>query len=108
MDRTLSNCRRETSLASASMSKARIPVALYRLQFHAGMRFEDARKLVSYLHTLGVSDLYSSPILQARRGSAHGYDVTDPTRLNPELGTEDEFEGLAQQLQAHGMGVLLD
>jgi (1->4)-alpha-D-glucan 1-alpha-D-glucosylmutase len=86
----------------------RIPVAVYRLQFHQAMRFEDARGLVPYLRDLGISDLYSSPILQARRGSQHGYDVTDPTRLNPELGTEEEFENLARQLQAHNMGLLLD
>ncbi|HET7439777.1 MAG TPA: malto-oligosyltrehalose synthase [Terriglobales bacterium] len=87
---------------------ARIPVAVYRLQFHQNMRFEDARGLVPYLKDLGISDLYASPILQARRGSAHGYDVTDPSRLNPELGSEEEFENLSRQLQAHGMGLLLD
>src|ERR1700751_5855573 len=90
------------------MMESRIPVAVYRLQFHQAMRFEDARGLVPYLKDLGISDLYSSPILQARRGSTHGYDVTYPTRLNPELGTEEEFENLARQLQAHDMGLLLD
>ncbi|HZQ23875.1 MAG TPA: malto-oligosyltrehalose synthase [Terriglobales bacterium] len=90
------------------MTEPRIPVAVYRVQFHSGLRFEDARGLVNYLHDLGISDLYASPILQARRGSTHGYDVTDPTRLNPELGTEEEFDSLARQLQAHGMGLLLD
>jgi (1->4)-alpha-D-glucan 1-alpha-D-glucosylmutase len=88
--------------------EARIPVAVYRLQFHQAMRLEDARGLVPYLKDLGISDLYSSPILQARRGSTHGYDVTDPTRLNPELGSEEEFENLVRQLQAHDMGLLLD
>ena len=86
----------------------RIPIAVYRLQFHQAMRFEDARSLVPYFKDLGISDLYSSPILQARRGSAHGYDVTDPTRINPELGSEEDFENLARQLQAHEMGLLLD
>ena len=90
------------------MTPPRIPVATYRLQFHAGMRFEDARALISYFHDLGITDLYASPVLQARRGSAHGYDVTDPTRLNPELGSEEDFENLARQLQAHRMGLLLD
>lgn len=90
------------------MAEARIPTAVYRLQFHRGMRFDDARGLVDYLHELGISDLYASPILQAKRGSTHGYDVTDPTHINPELGTEEEFESLSRQLQAHGMGLLLD
>ncbi len=41
-------------------------------------------------------------------GSTHGYDVADPTRINPELGGEDGFERLAARLAEHGMGVLLD
>jgi (1->4)-alpha-D-glucan 1-alpha-D-glucosylmutase len=90
------------------MSKSRIPTAVYRLQLNASMRFDDARVVVPYLHDLGISDLYSSPILQARRGSNHGYDITDPTRINTELGTEEDFENLCRQLLAHGMGVLLD
>jgi (1->4)-alpha-D-glucan 1-alpha-D-glucosylmutase len=90
------------------MSKLRIPSAVYRLQMNSAMRFDDARAVVPYLHELGVSDLYSSPILQARRGSDHGYDITDPTRINAELGSEEEFENLSRQLLAHNMGVLLD
>ncbi len=90
------------------MSPARIPVATYRLQLHRRFRFEHARLLVPYLEALGVTDLYASPILKARRGSTHGYDVTDPTRLNPELGTEGEFDALATELNRRGMGLLLD
>ena len=69
------------------MGELRVPSAVYRVQMHASMRFSDASGIVPYLHDLGISDLYSSTILQARRGSNHGYDVTDPTRINPELGT---------------------
>src|SRR6266853_135829 len=69
------------------MTQPRIPVASYRLQFHSGMRFEDARALISYFHDLGI---------------------TDPTKLNPELGSEEDFENLARQLQAQRMGLLLD
>jgi (1->4)-alpha-D-glucan 1-alpha-D-glucosylmutase len=86
----------------------RIPVATYRLQFNKQFHFEDARDLVPYLHYLGISDLYASPILKARKGSLHGYDITDPTRLNPELGTETDFDTLAQELRNHEMGLLLD
>lgn len=87
---------------------ARFPAATYRLQFNQEFRFADAQALVPYLHALGVSDIYTSPLLQARRGSAHGYDVTDPTRLNPELGGEESFAALAGELQRHDMGLLLD
>jgi (1->4)-alpha-D-glucan 1-alpha-D-glucosylmutase len=55
-----------------------------------------------------VSHLYLSPILAARRGSEHGYDVIDPTRINPELGTEADLRALADDLHARSMGILLD
>jgi len=90
------------------MSGLRIPVATYRLQFNGQFRFEDACYLVPYLQRLGISDIYASPILKASKGSSHGYDVTDPTCLNPELGTEADFEILTQALKNHGMGLLLD
>ncbi|MFC2047889.1 malto-oligosyltrehalose synthase [Chloroflexota bacterium] len=90
------------------MFEARIPVATYRLQFNNQFRFENARGLVPYLYKLGISDLYASPIFRARQGSSHGYDVTDPTRLNLELGTETDFEALAGKLGEHNMGLLLD
>jgi (1->4)-alpha-D-glucan 1-alpha-D-glucosylmutase len=90
------------------MSSLRIPIATYRLQFNERFRFEDARTLVPYLHQLGISDLYASPIFTVRKKSTHGYDITNPSRLNPELGTEEEFEVLLQELKGYGMGLLLD
>src|SRR5258707_7688089 len=86
----------------------RIPRATYRLQFNAGFTFADARAIVPFLAELGISDIYASPILRARKGSAHGYDVVDPSVLNPELGTEDAFNALHEELQRHQMGLLLD
>ena len=90
------------------MIKPKIPVATYRIQFNQQFRFEDAKELVSYLSRLGISDLYASPIFKARQGSTHGYDVTDPTSLNPELGTEKDFNSLTTELGQQGMGLLLD
>src|SRR5215468_9199596 len=86
----------------------RIPVSTYRVQFNCEFRFSDAARLVDYLHELGITDLYASPILKARAGSAHGYDVTDPTQINPEIGTPEEFDELCQALQDRGMGLLVD
>ena len=90
------------------MSEPRIPVSTYRLQFNQQLRFNDVKALVPYLHALGITDVYASPLLQARRGSAHGYDVADPSHLNPELGTDEEFDALVGELQRHDMGLLLD
>jgi (1->4)-alpha-D-glucan 1-alpha-D-glucosylmutase len=78
--------------------------AAYRLQLGPGLGFGEARALVPYLRELGVSHLYLSPSLQARRGSSHGYDVVDPTRISDELGGEDEFRALCEA----GLGVILD
>ena len=57
---------------------------------------------------MGISDIYASPILTSRRGSGHGYDVTDPTRIDADLGSEADFEAFQQELQNHDMGLLLD
>ena len=65
-----------------------IPLSTYRLQFNAEFTFSDAAATVDYLHALGVSHCYASSYLKAVPGSTHGYDVADPTRLNPELGDE--------------------
>lgn len=86
----------------------RPPIATYRIQFHPGFDFRAARSIVDYLADLGITDLYASPVFEARTGSPHGYDVTDPNRLNPELGGEAEFESLFFDLQNKGMGWLQD
>ena len=85
-----------------------IPRATYRLQFTAGFRFADAAALAPYLARLGISHVYASPVFAARPGSTHGYDVTDPTRLNPELGGEDDFRAMAAAFRADGLGLILD
>ncbi len=90
------------------MTLPRSPAATYRVQCSRSFGFRDARELVPYLDDLGVTDLYASPLLAARPGSGHGYDVIDPTRLNPELGTREEFDALAAELAERGMGLLLD
>jgi (1->4)-alpha-D-glucan 1-alpha-D-glucosylmutase len=86
----------------------RIPTATYRIQFNPEFNFAHAREIVTYLADLGISDFYASPIFKAGKGSTHGYDVVDPTILNPELGGETEFEQLIAQIHQHQMGWLQD
>jgi (1->4)-alpha-D-glucan 1-alpha-D-glucosylmutase len=86
----------------------RIPVSTYRLQFNAHFRFSDARRIVPYLHALGITDIYASPYFKASPDSLHGYDVLDQNSLNPEIGSEEEYEALVAELQQHGMGQILD
>lgn len=86
----------------------RLPRSTYRLQLNADFRLTDVHALLDYFQTLGISDLYLSPLLQARAGSTHGYDVIDPGHVNRETASDEEFEQLATALQRRGMGILLD
>src|ERR1700761_7532734 len=79
-----------------------------RLQFHRGFTFNDAIEIVPYIDRLNVSHLYASPILKARAGSMHGYDVVDPTMINPELGGEETFRELVGELRTRGLGIIVD
>ena len=87
---------------------ARIPPATYRLQFNAGFTLEQATALIDYLHNLGISDCYASPLALAHPGSNHGYDVTDYSVINPEVGSEEQLVEFALRLKARGMGLILD
>jgi isoamylase len=82
--------------------------ATYRLQLHAGFGFKQALAQVDYLRELGITDVYSSPIFTASRGSTHGYDVVDHSRLNPELGTDEDFAAWTDALRKSSMGLVVD
>lgn len=84
------------------------PSATYRLQLSEAFTLEQLSEIIDYLHNLGVSTVYASPIFQARAGSTHGYDVADPLHLNTEIGTEAQFADIAQRLKELDMGWLQD
>ena len=86
----------------------RVPDSTYRIQLNRTCTFRDVTKLVPYLHNLGITDLYCSPYFAAVPGSMHGYDIIDPTTLNPEIGTEEDYRALVDELHRRGMGQLLD
>ncbi|MEX0714677.1 MAG: malto-oligosyltrehalose synthase [Pirellulales bacterium] len=90
------------------MKPFRIPIATYRLQFSTNLRLADARALVGYLHDLGITDAYASPLFRAREESAHGYDVIDHGSIDPESGSEEEFRRFAEELGRKQMGLLMD
>jgi (1->4)-alpha-D-glucan 1-alpha-D-glucosylmutase len=85
-----------------------IPIATYRLQLSADFDFDAAAAVVPYLKSLGITHLYASPFMRARKGSTHGYDVTDHAEFNPELGGEPGFERLSAALRQHDLGLILD
>ena len=86
----------------------RIPVSTYRLQFNSHFRFSDAGEIIPYLHSLGISDIYASPYFKASAGSLHGYDILDQNSLNPEVGSDDEYDALAGEMKRWDMGQILD
>jgi len=99
------------SARGASGGRRRTPApfrAAFRLQLRAGIDFDAARGLVPGLARLGISHLYLSPVLQARRESDHGYDVVDPDRADPALGGEAALGRLVSNLHRHGLGLVLD
>jgi (1->4)-alpha-D-glucan 1-alpha-D-glucosylmutase len=85
-----------------------IPIATYRLQLTADFDFDAAAAVVPYLKALGITHLYASPFLKARKGSTHGYDIVDHTQFNPELGGEAGFKRLNMALRQHDLGLILD
>jgi (1->4)-alpha-D-glucan 1-alpha-D-glucosylmutase len=87
---------------------AHIPSSTYRLQLNHRFTFRQASGIVDYLSALGISDCYLSPFLMAAAGSLHGYDVTNPSRINPEIGTPEDLREFSDRLKQHGMGILAD
>ena len=85
-----------------------IPLATYRLQLNAAFTFDDATAVVPYLKSLGITHVYASPFMKARKGSTHGYDIIDHNLINPELGGEDGFERFSHALKENDLGLILD
>src|SRR5216117_587601 len=96
------------SRLSLDMTNVRIPTATYRLQFNKNFTFRQAREIVAYLHHLGISDAYASPYFQAGAESLHGYDITDHNKLNPVVGSREDYDSWVTELHAHSMGQVLD
>ncbi len=92
----------------AKTDTPRIPGSTYRLQFNRQFTFAQAREIVPYLDELGITDCYASPYFQARAESLHGYDITDHNKLNPAIGTREEYDEWVAALHERGMGQLLD
>jgi malto-oligosyltrehalose synthase/4-alpha-glucanotransferase len=84
------------------------PVATYRIQFHKHFNFTDFEKIIPYLQKLGVKTVYASPIFEAVPGSMHGYDVINPHRINPEIGTDTQLRAISKRLHESGMSWIQD
>lgn len=86
----------------------RIPTATYRVQLRKDFGFAEVEQLLDYLHQLGISDLYLSPLFRAREDSSHGYDVVDHGEMASEFGGRVAFDALARRAAQYRIGILLD
>jgi (1->4)-alpha-D-glucan 1-alpha-D-glucosylmutase len=84
------------------------PRATYRLQFNHQFTFDDAAQIVPYLADLGISHVYASPLFAAAPGSMHGYDVVDYSRINPEIGSDEDFDRFVETLHRHDLKLIVD
>ena len=84
------------------------PISTYRIQFHKGFIFSDFEKIIPYIAQLGIKTIYASPIFEAMPGSMHGYDVTNPLNINPEIGTLSQFRSISTELKKLGIGWIQD
>src|ERR1700712_3361096 len=84
------------------------PTGTYRIQVRPEFGLKATAALADYLADLGVSHLYTSPLLAAAPGSSHGYDVVDHTKVNPELGGGEGRRALKAALDAAGLGLVID
>ncbi|MFG3602969.1 malto-oligosyltrehalose synthase [Micromonospora chersina] len=80
----------------------------YRVQVRPGFDLDATAGLAGYLADLGVTHLYSAPLLTATPGSQHGYDVVDHRAVNPELGGEGGRQRLVRALRAAGLSLVVD
>ncbi|TWG91499.1 maltooligosyl trehalose synthase [Nocardioides sp. J9] len=92
----------------AAVVPARVPTSTYRIQVRESFDLDATRSLLDYLDDLGVGWVYLSPLLEAHPGSDHGYDVVDPTRVDPARGGADALARLSAEAHRRGMGVVVD
>ncbi|HVU96135.1 MAG TPA: malto-oligosyltrehalose synthase [Puia sp.] len=85
-----------------------IPNSTYRVQLNDKFTLRDLEVILPYLHRLGIDAVYASPLTTASKGSQHGYDVTNPLVLSPEIGTEEDWQRLATSLRSFGMRWIQD
>jgi (1->4)-alpha-D-glucan 1-alpha-D-glucosylmutase len=86
----------------------RVPASTYRLQVSAEFTLDHAAGIVGYLRDLGVDAVYVSPLLRSAAGSQHGYDVVDPTTIDPDRGGEAGWQRLRDAAREAGLALVLD
>lgn len=63
-------------------------------------------KKLPYLHTLGITEIYLNPIFEAH--SNHRYNTADYMKIDPTLGTTEDFVSLCKSAHKLGIKIILD
>ena len=71
-----------------------------------GGDFAGIRQKLPYLKSLGVSCIYLNPIFEAH--SNHRYDTADYSKIDPLLGSEQDFRRLCRGARKYGIRVIID
>jgi hypothetical protein len=84
-----------------------------KISHYHGGDFAGLTTRLDYLKNLGMTAVWLTPPLQNKpmqKGTAgyHGYWVTNFTRMDPHLGSNDEFRELVRQAHARGLKVFMD
>lgn len=79
---------------------------VYRANDFFGGNLKGIQSRIPYLKKMGVTAVYLSPIFRA--ASNHRYDTGNYMEIDPVLGTEQDFEDLADALHKAGMKLILD
>lgn len=61
---------------------------------------------LDYLQSLGITCIYLNPIFEAH--SNHRYDTADYTKVDPLLGSKEDFKRLCKEANKRGMHIMLD
>ena len=78
----------------------------YMIEEFYGGTLTGIQEKLPYLKELGITVLYLNPIFRAR--SNHRYDTGDYTKIDPLLGTEEEFSALCEAAERMGIRIILD
>ena len=71
-----------------------------------GGSLEGIRSKLDYLQSMGVTTLYLCPIFES--ASNHRYNTADYGKIDPMLGTEEDFRALCDSCHQRGMRIILD
>lgn len=79
--------------------------ALYENDEKVVSRIGKVKEWIPHMKEIGINAIYFSPVFDS---DFHGYDTRDYRRIDPRLGTNDDFKDVVNSLHENGIKVVLD